>query len=62
MAGDVVTRNGDGMILTDKHGRCFRKTDVPPQAGADVRKDGLDSWVPRFFVCLCFLEKTVSQG
>lgn len=34
--GDVVTRNGDEMILTDKNGRRFRKAENAASAGAHV--------------------------
>lgn len=52
-----MTRRGDETILTDKYGRCFRKAETSPSAGADVREDGLDSWVLRVFGCFCFESK-----
>lgn len=52
-----MTRNGDETILTDKYGRCFRKTEKSPPSGANVRGDGLDSWIPRIFVFFCFEKK-----
>lgn len=55
-AGDVVIRKGDETILTDKYGRRFRKAEIPSPAGADVREDVLDAWVPRIFCLVLFGE------
>ena len=49
--GDVVTRNGDETILTDKNGRRFKKAENPPSAGAHVSRERLTLWAPlAFFV------------
>lgn len=50
--GDVVIRNGDEMILTDKNGRRFRKAEHASSASAHVSRKRLNFREP---LVLCLL-------